>query len=113
MNRQKPLQVVTDFGEDIGTGRADNWREISMKKLFYVRHGQTVMNVQGLLAGPIETPLTDEGRKQAEAAGAVLASAYPKIDLIVSSLLSSAYDTAKLIADQIDYPHEKILTNTL
>ena len=45
-----------------------------MKKLFYVRHGQTVMNVQGLLAGQIETPLTDEGRAQAEAAGAVLAS---------------------------------------
>jgi broad specificity phosphatase PhoE len=84
-----------------------------MKKLFYVRHGQTVMNVQGLLAGQIETPLTDEGREQAEVAGAVLASEYPKIDLIVSSLLSRAYDTAKLIADQIDYPHEKILTNTL
>jgi broad specificity phosphatase PhoE len=71
------------------------------------------MNVQGLLAGQIETPLTDEGRAQAEAAGAVLASEYPKIDLIVSSRLSRAYDTAKLIADQIDYPHEKILTNKL
>lgn len=82
-----------------------------MKKLYYIRHGLTELNVQGRFAGQIETPLTDEGRRQAKAAGE-LAKTHG-IDLIVASPLSRALETAQIIATEIGYPTEKIVTNKL
>lgn len=82
-----------------------------MLKLYYVRHGLTEMNVQGLFAGLTETPLTAEGRVQATAAGKLARNF--KIDLIVCSPMQRAHDTARLIAAEIDYPDEKILLNKL
>lgn len=40
-----------------------------MKKLFYVRHGETHVNVSDLLSGRTETPLTEKEVEQATAAG--------------------------------------------
>jgi len=84
-----------------------------MKHLYFARHGQTVLNVEEKFAGQIETPLTETGRKQAAAAGKSLKEQAIKIDLIVSSPLGRAHDTAKLIAEQIDYPLDSIKTNAL
>ncbi|CAN5627495.1 hypothetical protein BH23PAT2_BH23PAT2_02740 [soil metagenome] len=69
------------------------------------------MNVQGLIAGSTDTPLTDEGRKQARKAGK-LAKLY-NIDLIVASPLVRAAETAEIIAKEIGYDPEKILHNKL
>lgn len=71
-----------------------------MQKLYFVRHGLTVMNVKGLIAGgATETPLTDEGRQQAVSAGQHAKSLH--IDCIVSSPQQRAQDTAAIIAEQL------------
>lgn len=82
-----------------------------MKKLYFIRHGLSELNVQGLVAGRTETPLTNEGRRQAKAAGQ-LAKTYA-IDLIVSSPLQRALETAQIIAKELAYPEQNILINDL
>ncbi len=79
-----------------------------MNKLFYVRHGETYMNVAGLLSGKSETQLTENGIQQAKAAGKQLKHNFPSIDLIVCSPYERTSETAKLIAGEIGYPTEKI-----
>jgi len=69
------------------------------------------MNKSGHFAGTIDTPLTEEGRAQAKIAGE--SARLLDIDLVVSSPLSRAYETAKIIAMQIDYPEDKILVSDL
>lgn len=82
-----------------------------MKKLYYIRHGQSEMNLQGFFAGTTNTPLTAKGRKQAKKAG--VAAKKLNIDYIVSSPLTRALDTAKIIAKEIGYPIDKIEINPL
>ena len=71
------------------------------------------MNVSGRLSGRIETPLTDKGRLQAIKTGKHIKKHLPAIDLIICSPFERAYDTAKSIAKEIDYPMTKILKNEL
>lgn len=80
-----------------------------MKRLYFIRHGLTEMNVQGVYSGSTETPLTEVGRAQAKAAGQ--AAKDLGIDLIVSSPLSRAHETAKIIAKEIGYPVANIHLN--
>ena len=84
-----------------------------MKKLFYVRHGETEMNVAGLWSGRTETPLTGKGQEQAKRAGKSLKTKIPHIDLIISSPLNRAYHTASIIAEEIDYPVDNIQKSDL
>ena len=78
-----------------------------MQHLYFVRHGQSVLNVEGKFAGRIDTPLTAEGRKQARAAGRLLKQTI-SIDAIVSSPLGRALETAQIIAKEIAYPPDAI-----
>lgn len=82
-----------------------------MKKLYFVRHGLSEMNVSGHWAGTSETPLTTEGRKQAKLAGKKAKKL--NIDYIVSSPLKRAHETAKIIAEEIGYPIDQIYINPL
>jgi broad specificity phosphatase PhoE len=58
--------------------------------LLIVRHGETPPNRQGLIVGRSDPSLTDVGHEQARR----LAVALPKPDLVVSSPLRRARDTA-------------------
>jgi uncharacterized phosphatase len=82
-----------------------------MKRLYFIRHGLSEMNKSGHFAGRTDTPLTDEGRAQAKAAGAKAKDL--KIDLIISSPLSRARETAEILAREIAYPADKILLSDL
>jgi len=82
-----------------------------MKHLYLVRHGHTEMNERGLFSGQTETPLTEKGRAQATAAGKQAKDLH--IDYIISSPLSRAHDTARIIARAIGYPEDKIELNDL
>lgn len=84
-----------------------------MKKLYFVRHGQSVLNTQGLMAGTTETPLTDEGHSQARATGKQMKQAGLTIDFIVASPRSRAVDTAKAIAEELGIDPASIHINNL
>jgi broad specificity phosphatase PhoE len=58
--------------------------------LFVVRHGQTAANAAGQLLGRADVLLTETGREQA----ASLAEAVGRVDLVVSSPLQRARETA-------------------
>lgn len=71
-----------------------------------VRHGETEWNVHGRLQGSSDVPLNDTGRAQAHEAGLRLAERH--WDLIVTSPLSRASETASIIGGQLglDTPAE-------
>lgn len=68
-----------------------------MTDICLVRHGQTDWNFQGFIQGREDIPLNDVGRLQAQQSAALLQE--EKWDVIVSSPLIRAYETAKIIAD--------------
>jgi uncharacterized phosphatase len=82
-----------------------------MKKLYFIRHGLSEMNKSGHFAGTIDTPLAEEGRAQAKMAG--IKARELRIDLIVTSPLIRASETAEIIARQIGYPKDKIVLSRL
>lgn len=84
-----------------------------MKKLYFVRHGQTDTNVQSLLSGHIEAELTEDGKAMAIATGKELKANHQHIDLIICSPLIRAFDTASLIAKELKYPIKNIEKNHL
>lgn len=64
-----------------------------------IRHGETDWNVRNLFQGSTDIALNDTGRAQARAAGDVLACR--GWDVIVSSSLSRAAETADVIAARV------------
>ena len=72
-----------------------------------MRHGLSELNIKGLYAGSTDSSLVDEGREQARQAGQTAKSL--SIDLIVSSPLSRALETAQIVAKEIGYTPEKIV----
>lgn len=63
--------------------------------VYFVRHGQTDSNVNGIIQGQLDSPLNDEGIKQAVITADKLKNT--KIDIIYSSPLSRAYRTSQEI----------------
>ncbi len=82
-----------------------------MKKLYFIRHGQAEANLLNVVGGRIDSPLTDKGRAQAHQVAKNAKGL--NIDYIVSSPQSRAYETAKIIAQEISYPVKKIHINKL
>jgi uncharacterized phosphatase len=68
----------------------------------FIRHGQTDWNREGLLQGSSDIPLNDTGRAQAHDAFMTLRSR--PWDVVVSSPLQRARETAAIIAEGLDIP---------
>lgn len=66
-------------------------------RFIFVRHGETEWNVDGRYQGQTDIPLSDKGRAQAVALGKRFESI--PVDVIYSSPLQRAYDTARAIAE--------------
>ena len=79
-----------------------------MGKIYFVRHGQTVWNVENKICGITDSPLTPQGHKQAENTGKILKKMLDRgeihIDEILTSPLSRAYDTAMEISKILNVP---------
>lgn len=82
-----------------------------MKRLYYIRHGLSEMNVLSVFAGRTDTPLTEEGRRGALQAGKENHGI--EIDIIIASPLSRAHQTAQLFAEGAGLPLEIIQTSDL
>ena len=74
---------------------------MSETTLTLIRHGQTDWNVQRRLQGRSDIPLNDTGREQALAVGRELAASGEHWDVLVSSPLQRARETAQIIGRQI------------
>lgn len=75
--------------------------------LYFVRHGQTQNNLDGKMnPGDDDDTLTEIWKSQAKKAGEKLATSQIQIDIIVSSPLSRAMETAQIIAQEIEYTWE-------
>lgn len=69
--------------------------------LFLVRHGQTEANVKRLLLGATDVPLDTLGFQQAASVAGRLAELGP-FDALISSSLSRALSTAKIIGERVN-----------
>lgn len=81
--------------------------------LFFIRHGESTSNYGELVTGQQDVPLTEKGKEQAHQAGREIVAQGIHFDHIVSSSLSRAHDTARIISNEIGYPENSIEINDL
>ena len=89
------------------------WDDTLMKQIYFWRHGECELNLQKVFAGRSDSPLTEIGRSQARFAGQDVIIKGIKIDKIVSSSLWRAYETAVIVAREIGYREQDIVTTDL
>lgn len=83
-----------------------------MKKIYLIRHAESQANAHGILAGSdYESPLTEEGKKQAREAGQYLKD--KNIECIVASPMERTRHTAEIIAREIGVKQVDVLTHPL
>lgn len=74
-----------------------------MTKLLIIRHGQSEANLQGVFVGHTDSPLSDLGKRQAEATADYIVSNF-HIDAVYASDLERAFYTGKTVADRLGLP---------
>lgn len=72
-----------------------------MKKIFFVRHGETLANHGHIHQGPHE-PLSEKGREQAVAVAETLRAL--GVDTLACSNYARAIETAEIIGEKLDLP---------
>lgn len=87
-----------------------NLQTTNNKEIYFIRHGQTDWNILGKAQGcENDIPLNNNGRNQAKKTGEYLAKHrildHP-FDLIISSGMSRANETAQIIANKLAYDKE-------
>lgn len=75
-------------------------------KIYIIRHGESEWNILNKVQGQEDTNLTDRGKKQAMKAAERLVD--EDIDIIYSSDLKRAYETAKTIGDKLNLEVNKL-----
>lgn len=75
-----------------------------MTNLILIRHGETEWNATGRFQGWADIPLSETGRRQAEALGRRFARGELKADLVVASPLSRAVQTAEAVVQATGAP---------
>lgn len=85
-----------------------------MKTLYFMRHGESEFNkANQWTESTTNSPLTDEGVDQSRQAGQELKKSGTTFDLIISSPLTRAVQTAEQVATAINYPIKKIHLNDM
>ena len=75
-----------------------------MGHFYFVRHGQTIWNVENKICGATDIQLTELGHRQAEEAGREILRQKMQIDEILYSPLSRAAETARHISQVTGIP---------
>ena len=76
--------------------------------IHYARHGESVANRDKYFAGRIDSPLTERGRLQAAMIGQEIVGRAIQTQLLVSSPMSRALESTKIVAGVIGYPLQAI-----
>lgn len=71
-----------------------------MKKIYLMRHGQTLFNIMELNQGQCDSPLTEAGKQQALAAKKWYTDHHITFDSVYCSTAERACDTTELITSQ-------------
>lgn len=79
-------------------------RRTLMGHMYFVRHGQTVWNVENKICGSTDIDLTEKGHEQAVETGKKILSENIKADIILYSPLMRAEKTAKHISEITGIP---------
>jgi probable phosphoglycerate mutase len=79
-----------------------------MKKIFIIRHGQSLANAEHQIAGILDSPLSELGRKQARYAGQTISDFFA-IDLLITSPMARASETAELIRQEIGLTEQQLV----
>jgi len=72
------------------------------RSFYFIRHGETDWNKEQRFQGTMDIPLNNTGREQARLAAQN--TFHLPIDMIVSSTLSRAYETAEIINSKLQKP---------
>ena len=83
-----------------------------MGHLYFVRHGETVWNVENKICGATDIALTERGHEQAIATGEELVRQGVHIDKILYSPLIRAAETARHISEITGVPRQAELRLT-
>lgn len=77
-------------------------------QLYFIRHGQSHVNLNNWTGGNQDTGLTDLGRRQAQALADWLPAEVPRPDIIYASTMARALETASYLgrAYQMELQHE-------
>jgi broad specificity phosphatase PhoE len=75
-----------------------------MLRIYLARHGQDEDNAKGILNGRRDYPLSDLGREQAKEVAKKIKDAGIVFDKVYSSPLARAYETAKIITNELGLP---------
>ncbi|MDD6328229.1 MAG: histidine phosphatase family protein [Eubacteriales bacterium] len=78
-----------------------------MGHFYFVRHGQTVWNVENKICGATDSPLTELGHKQAVELAQKIIQEQIHVDKILYSPLQRAKDTALHISELIGVPADE------
>ncbi len=82
-------------------------------KIILLRHGETVWNKERRIQGRTELPLSEEGAAHIAKAAKLLVEKLPPVDVILSSPLLRARQSAEIVARELGYPTEAIGTAPL
>lgn len=74
---------------------------MGMKLIYFVRHGETVLNAKNIRQGP-EGPLSDKGREQATATAKRFPKENGRPQVIVASPYQRTKETAGIIANELN-----------
>ncbi|MEX2409948.1 MAG: phosphoglycerate mutase family protein [Candidatus Paceibacterota bacterium] len=80
-----------------------------MLKIYIARHGQNEDNANGILNGHRDFPLTEIGKQQARELAKGIKSSELEFDAVYSSPLIRAYETASIVADDLNLQKPEII----
>ena len=80
--------------------------------IHYARHGESIANRDRYFAGRIDSPLTEWGRQQAAAIGHEINSRTIHTELLITTPMSRALESARIVAQVIGYPVKDIEVDT-
>jgi 2,3-bisphosphoglycerate-dependent phosphoglycerate mutase len=71
-------------------------------KILFVRHGESVDDIEDRYGGWADFDLTEKGKKQVTESSKKIASLNEKFEVILSSPLKRAFQAAKIISNRLD-----------
>jgi broad specificity phosphatase PhoE len=78
-------------------------------KICLIRHGQTDWNNQKLIQGRIDNPLNDTGKAQLKIVGKYLKETDNLWDIIITSPLTRAIESATIVKNELNFQDELII----